>query len=58
MGYSNPTNILIGGLHFVALALGFAAVLLRGTRMREALDGAPIKNIYTADNLWGLAAIL
>lgn len=44
--------------HYLALAIGFCAVIVRGIRLRESLNNNLIKPILIADNFWGLAAIL
>lgn len=50
----------LSALHVLALALGFAGVVLRGARLRElAADRASAaarSALLRADNLWGIAA--
>ena len=41
-----------------ALALGFAAIYLRGQRLGTTLDKPGIEAVLRADNAWGIAAIL
>jgi putative membrane protein len=49
---------LLAALHFIALAIGFAAVIMRGSALQDALRGEPLKKLFVADNFWGLAAVL
>jgi putative membrane protein len=52
----------LSALHVLALALGFAAVFARGRRLRDLRrapeDGDALKQLFRADSLWGLAALL
>jgi putative membrane protein len=52
----------LSALHVLALALGFASVFARGLRLRDLRrapeDGAALRQLFRADSLWGLAALL
>lgn len=54
-------SALVAFLHFVTLAVGFAAVVLRGRRLRDVrrapTDGTAVTGVLYADALWGLAAL-
>src|SRR5574342_331504 len=53
---------LLSALHLLALPIGFAAVLLRGIRLRELRrtrgDAAARSATLRADNAWAAAALL
>ncbi|MDR2239323.1 MAG: DUF2214 family protein [Zoogloeaceae bacterium] len=49
---------LLAALHYLALALGFAALIVRGIRFRESLSNGETRKILFADNIWGIAAAL
>lgn len=49
---------LIASLHYLALGLGFAGLLLRLRALQTAQRDKEIKRIFYGDNLWGLAALL
>jgi putative membrane protein len=53
---------LLSALHVVALPLGFASLFLRGMRLRELRrsrgDAGTRAALLSADNVWGLAALL
>lgn len=44
----------LAALHYLALAIGFSALTLRGVRMQEG----SLTKILNADNFWGIAALL
>jgi len=48
----------VSALHVLALALGLPAVYLRGRALRAPLDGAGLRRLFAADNVWGMAAVL
>jgi putative membrane protein len=52
----------LSALHVLALAIGFGAVFARGRRLRDLHrspgDSVALGRMLTADNLWGLAAVL
>ena len=61
-GYNAATVLVIAAilsaLHLFALALGLSAIYLRGRALRGPLDDAGLRRLFTADNVWGVAAAL
>jgi putative membrane protein len=49
---------LLSSLHLLALAIGLAAVYLRGRALKAPLDDEGLRRLFAADNAWGVAAIL
>ena len=49
---------VVAALHYFALVLGLSSVYLRGRALRGPLDVAGLKRLFTADNIWGIAAAL
>jgi putative membrane protein len=50
---------LLASLHLLALAVGFGAIIMRATTLRRTpLTGDALKRVFSADNLWGMAAML
>lgn len=50
---------LLSTFHLLALALGLPGVVMRGRALRRlATDPAAVDDVFFADNLWGLAALL
>ena len=49
-------RIALAFLHLLALAIGFAAIWMRASALKELHDKAGLVSIFRADNLWGLAA--
>jgi putative membrane protein len=53
---------LVASLHFLALGIGLGAVFVRGLRLRDLrrapTDAGPLRGLFGADALWGLAAAL
>ena len=49
---------VVSALHVLTLALGLPAVYLRGRALRAPLDAAGLARLFTADNVWGVAAAL
>jgi len=53
---------LVASLHFLALGVGLGAVFVRGLRLRDLrrapAETAPLRGLFGADSLWGLAAAL
>ena len=49
---------VVSSLHVLALALGLPAVVLRGRALRGPFDDAGLRRLFTADNVWGIAAAL
>ncbi|SCZ10705.1 MULTISPECIES: DUF2214 family protein [unclassified Pseudomonas] len=49
----------LAAIHLLAFALGFWAVLTRGTALRRLAGGVDaIRGVLVADNLWGLSALV
>ncbi|WLH10938.1 DUF2214 family protein [Pseudomonas hefeiensis] len=49
----------LAAIHLLAFALGFWAVLARGTALRRLAGGMDaVRNVLMADNLWGLSAVV
>ncbi|WP_339490657.1 DUF2214 family protein [Pseudomonas rhizophila] len=49
----------LAAIHLLAFALGFWAVLTRGTALRRLAGGTDaVRNVLMADNLWGLSAVV
>ena len=50
-------SAMLAALHYIALALGFAGILIRLRGLRQIHDGNPeLAPVYFGDNLWGAAA--
>lgn len=49
---------LIATLHLLALGIGLGAVWARARRLRGSLDPAGLRQLFYADNLWALAAVI
>ena len=49
---------LAASLHLLALGIGLGAVWARGRALRSPLDVGALRQIFFADSLWGLAAVL
>ncbi len=49
---------LLAIVHLLALGIGLGAVWARGQALRGTLDANGIGRVLTADNWWGLAAVL
>jgi putative membrane protein len=49
---------LVAALHLLALAIGLGAVWARGRALRSPLDASGLRWMFSADTLWGVAAIL
>jgi putative membrane protein len=45
-------------LHLLALGVGLGAVWARGRALRSSLDAGTLRQVFFADTLWGLAAVL
>ena len=52
--------VLLAYFHYLALALGFTGVFLRGRELRKLLSNPShgTKYLLLADNLWGVATLL
>ena len=49
----------LAAIHLLAFALGFWAVLTRGTALRRLIAGAgEARSVLVADNLWGISAVI
>lgn len=48
----------MAAIHYLALALGFAGLFIRGLALRDSLQGASLKRVFLGDNLWGVAAAI
>jgi putative membrane protein len=52
-------SALLSTLHLLALAIGLPGVFLRGKALRALQkDPTAVERVLTADNLWGVAALL
>src|SRR5438477_90249 len=51
-------SAIVSSLHLLALALGLAAVTLRGRALRGPFDAAGLRRVFAADTVWGIAAAL
>ena len=49
---------LIASIHLLALGIGLGAIYARMRALRGPLDGPGLQRVFTADNLWGVAAVL
>ncbi|HYB41615.1 MAG TPA: DUF2214 family protein [Candidatus Methylomirabilis sp.] len=49
---------IVSALHILALALGLPSVYLRGRALKRPLDAEGFARLFTADNVWGVAAML
>jgi putative membrane protein len=49
---------LVVALHLLALDIGLGAVWARGRALRSPLDIARLQRVFSADALWGAAALL
>ncbi|MNV26345.1 hypothetical protein D3C71_1174640 [compost metagenome] len=53
------TQWFLAAVHLLAFALGFWAVLVRGTAFRRLADGATeVRSVLMADNIWGISAVV
>ena len=51
-------HAFIAALHFIALGIGFTGVILRYRCIQKDLSKIRLKELFFADNLWGVAALL
>jgi putative membrane protein len=49
---------LAASVHLLALGIGLGAVWARGRALRSSLDAGTLRQVFFADTLWGLAAVL
>lgn len=53
------THWLLAAVHLLAFALGFWAVLTRGTAFRRlAIGTGEARSVLVADNIWGISAVV
>lgn len=48
----------IATIHLLTFGLGFASCWMRASALRRLKDQAGLKDVFFADNLWGIAAAL
>jgi putative membrane protein len=51
-------SAIVAALHYLALAIGLPAVLLRGRALKGPLDEPGLRRLFAADAAWGVAALL
>ena len=49
---------LAASLHLLALGIGLGSVWARGRALRSSLDAGTLRQVFFADTLWGVAAVL
>jgi putative membrane protein len=49
---------LLAAVHLLALGIGLGAVWVRGRALSGPLDAAGLRRVFSADSLWGIAALL
>ena len=49
---------ILAALHLLALGIGLGAVVARARSLRGPMDERRLSNVFLADSLWGLAALL
>jgi putative membrane protein len=49
---------LAASFHLLALGIGLGAVWARGRALRSSLDAGTLRQVFFADTLWGIAAVL
>jgi putative membrane protein len=49
---------IVSALHVLALALGLPSIFFRGRALKGSLDGPGLHRLFTADTVWGIAALL
>ena len=52
------SSAIVASLHYLALAIGLPAVMLRGRAFKGPFDDAGFRRLFTADTMWGVAAAL
>jgi putative membrane protein len=52
------TSAIVSALHLLALAIGLPSVFLRGRALKGPLDPDGLRKLFTADSVWGVAAVL
>jgi len=51
-------SAIVSALHVLALALGLPSIFFRGRALKGSLDGPGLHRLFTADTVWGIAALL
>jgi putative membrane protein len=51
-------SALVSALHALALAIGLPSVWWRGRLLKSRLDAEALRQLFAADTLWGVAALL
>src|SRR5436309_3464351 len=51
-------SAIVSALHMLALALGLPSIFFRGRALKGSLDGPGLHRLFTADTVWGIAALL
>jgi putative membrane protein len=51
-------SAIASALHVLALALGLPSVFFRGRALKGPLDSSGLHRLFTADTVWGIAALL
>lgn len=49
-------SAIVSALHVLALAIGLPAIWFRGRALKGPLDAAGLRQLFAADNAWGIAA--
>ena len=52
------SSAIVASLHYLALAIGLPAVLLRGRALKGPFDDTGFGRLFAADTMWGVAAAL
>ena len=51
-------SAIVSALHVLALALGLGSLYVRGRALKGRLDRDGLRQLFAADNVWGIAAAL
>jgi putative membrane protein len=51
-------SAVVSALHVLALALGLSSVYLRGRALKGRLDREGMRQLFAADTVWGIAAVV
>src|SRR5215467_8470531 len=51
-------SYLLATLHIITFGLGFYAICSRATALKRLHDVSGLNEVFNADNLWGIAALL
>jgi putative membrane protein len=52
------SSAIVASLHYLALAIGLPAVLLRGRALKGPFDDPGFRRLFVTDTMWGAAAAL